>query len=310
LPQPYLLAATSPNDDLRSLLIYLRFSYEYCAPQERRYFDALGARLADHGVLGRDETIDRNNFREALRAFQSQVSLSSDGIPGEDTLWELQSEWARNRDLEIQRVKAEVYPGRGGSHYFYVREDVVPWYEALRAQVTASGGIVTSAGAFRELEAPVTAGRSAISMHYSGLALDLSTQTGMLNPDDDPYIITRENDRWRVWARADGGAEQTLEAVVWKGGQTTTRLVEARVLDLTTEAERHDFSSIRPRNCFPIYYMCAEWWHFQLESLLVPGISQFGIELLSLRRYSESALSAATGIWANKKRIFKRAQNG
>lgn len=39
-------------------------------------------------------------------------------------------------------------------------------------------------------------------------------------------------------------------------------------------------------------------------------ISQFGIELLSLQRYTEAHLRAAPRIWENRKKIFKRGRRG
>jgi hypothetical protein len=143
-------------------------------------------------------------------------------------------------------------------------------------------------------------------MHYSGLAFDLATVTGMRDPDVDPYIIVSEGDRWRVWSRTDSGSDQTLEAVVWAGGSTSSRRVTAKVVDFTALAARHGFEPIPPRSSFPENYLSAEWWHFQANTLLVPWISQFGIELLSLAQYSEDQVRAVTGIWNNRKAIFKR----
>ncbi len=38
----------------------------------------------------------------------------------------------------------------------------------------------------------------------------------------------------------------------------------------------------------------------------MPWISQFGVELLSLQRYTQANLQAVPGIWNNRKKIFKR----
>jgi hypothetical protein len=145
-----------------------------------------------------------------------------------------------------------------------------------------------------------------MSFHYSGLAFDLATPSGMMDPTVDPYIVTRDGDRWRVWARSDEGQEQRLDAVAWRNGATWTQTVSARVLDFTALARRHGFQRISPRSTFPRNYLSAEWWHFQCEDLLVPWISQFGIELLSLQRYTQANLQAVPRIWNNRKRIFKR----
>jgi hypothetical protein len=39
-------------------------------------------------------------------------------------------------------------------------------------------------------------------------------------------------------------------------------------------------------------------------------VSQFGIELLSLRRYDRADLEAVPGIWQNRKLMFRRGRNG
>ena len=147
-------------------------------------------------------------------------------------------------------------------------------------------------------------------MHYSGLALDLATPSGMRDPEVDPFIITQESGRWRVYARATGGTERTLQAVIWRSGAISTRAVTATVIDFTALARQFGFRGIRPRSCFPGDYLCAEWWHFQCEALLTPWISQFGIELLSLQQYTENHLSFNSAVWDNRKRIFKRGRNG
>ena len=97
---------------------------------------------------------------------------------------------------------------------------------------------------------------------------------------------------------------------MWANGATRTQTVEARVLDFTALAAGHGFRRIMRRSDFPGNYLSAEWWHFQCEEFLVPWISQFGIELLSLQRYTEAHLQAAPRIWENRKKIFKRGRGG
>jgi len=314
-----LTAATGPNDDLRDLLRYLGIGYEAFAPWERIYFDRLAELLRMHGTIGTTDFIDQSNFKDAIREFQSSEGLGVDGIPGENTLWALQVDWARGRSLAVQRVDADTWvrpglgahdPSRDGFDRFRLRQDIVHRYFDLHDEVIAAGGLLTSSGSFRSLDATVTAGRSAKSMHYSGLALDLALPTGLRDPSIDPFIITQEGDRWRVWARATDGTSRTLDAVVWSSGSTSTRTVTANVIDFTAAAERHGFRSIRPRSCFPGRYGCAEWWHFQCQAALVPWISQFGVELLSLDRYDEAELRANAPIWENRRCIFRRSRNG
>jgi hypothetical protein len=307
--------AAQLNADLRSLLGYLNVTADEFAPHEGRYFERLGELLADAGT-DPGAALDQDNFREAVRAYQRRIGAGADGIPGQDTLWELQVNWANRRNLELVRVDADVWlppgvtkwdPDRHGYDSFQLREDAVPQYNQLQDEVLAVGAVITSAGSFRDVRAAVTPGRSATSMHYSGLALDLSTSTGMGDPDVDPYIVTRDGDRWRVWARATGGTEHELDAVVWRNGATTTRRVRATVVDFTAMAARNGFSRIGPRSCFPGNYLCAEWWHFQCDRLLVPWISQFGIELLSLALYDQGDIQGVPDIWQNRKLIFRRS---
>jgi peptidoglycan hydrolase-like protein with peptidoglycan-binding domain len=286
-------------------------------PLETRYFEALRGLLLRRGAIGADEVINRSTFRDAVRRFQRANGLGDDGIPGEDTLWALQVDWANGRNIGVRRVEADLWvrpprtlanhnPKLDGYNHFNLREDAAPRYLDLRRDVLGAGAIITSSGAFRELTAAVTPGRSATSFHYSGLAFDLATTSGMRDPRVDPYIVTSEGDLWRVWARSDQGLEQRLDAVVWANGSTRTQTVEARVLDFTALAASHGFRRIRRRSDFPGNYLSAEWWHFQCEELLVPWITQFGIELLSLQRYTQADLQAVPRIWNNRKKIFKR----
>jgi peptidoglycan hydrolase-like protein with peptidoglycan-binding domain len=288
---------------------------------ESRYFTALKEHLVRAGTIGQSDTLDRSNFAAAVEDFQRSQGLTRDGIPGEDTLWALQQGWAAGRNLAIRRATADVWlrppmtvadhdPNQHGYDSFRFRDDAAVRYDSLRAEVTAAGARITSSGSFRDLSATVGANRSAKSFHYSGLAFDLATPTGMQDPDIDPYIVTVDGDRWRVWARTDSGTARTLEAVVWASGATTTRQVQANVIDFTDAAERHGFHRIPPRSGFPASRLAAEWWHFQADDLLVPWISQFGIELLSLAQYDEAALRAATNIWSNRKAIFERLPVG
>lgn len=297
--------------ELEPLLRYLRVDYGEFAPVEARYFDGLKRLLVHHSVCSPSDPVNRTNFRELVKTFQERrENLGHDGIPGEDTLWELQREWAAARTLAVDVVPADVVPGVNGFNRFRLRRDIVANYTAVRAEVQAAGGVITSAGSLRELTAQVTPGRSPTSMHYSGLALDLATRSGMQDPAQDPYIITQEGRFWRVWCRAENGAQRTLEAVRHSRGTTRTTTVTARVIDLTEIFQRHGFQRIGPRSGFPADYGSAEWWHFQCEAALTPFLSQFGAELLSLAPYNQSLLERNTDIWAKRKRIFKRRRNG
>lgn len=301
---------TDHAPELVRLLNYLGVSYPTFALHEERYFQVLTGHLRRHGVLAATESVDRSNFQQVIRDFQRRRGLGQDGLPGEDTLWHLQHDWAASRNLTIDRVDADRHPASGGYDHFCLREDAASAYRALRQEVTGQGGIITSAGGLRSLGAAVTAGQSPTSMHYTGLALDLATDTGMRNPARDPYLITQDGRKWRVWCTSDQAQEVSLDAVVWQNGRTSTRRVQARAFDFTALANQHGFANIGPRKNFPAHYMSAEWWHFQYEAALTPFISQFGIELLSLKMYNETKLQCHRNIWDNRKRIFKRQRNG
>jgi peptidoglycan hydrolase-like protein with peptidoglycan-binding domain len=304
--------------ELDPLLRYLQVSPETFAAREQRYFGALGAHLRRAGAVAEAANVDRSTYRDAVRAFQRARGLEPDGIPGQDVCWELQKDWSEARGLAIERVDADVVGGSEGYDRFYLRSDAVDAYEALRRDVRAAGGVVSSAGAFRTLGATVSAGRSRTSMHYTGLALDLALDTGMRDPLKDPYVVTQDGRKWRLWCRSASAPAQTLDAVVWRRGATEVRRVTVSAFDFTEIAQRFGFARIGPRGGFPGEYLCAEWWHFQYELALVPWISQFGIELLGIASFGSGGGAVVYDekhlgnydLWDNRKRMFQRPQEG
>jgi subtilisin family serine protease len=314
------LEASPVPQELRELLGYLRVSWPTFAPTEGAYFSALTAHLRRAGVVSGTATLDRITFRDAVRAFQTKRGMAPDGVPGEDVLFALQKDWAEARALGVVRADADKVKGSEGYDAFRLRSDIVDRYTAFRNAVRSAGGVVTSAGSLRDLDAAVGAGRSALSMHYSGMALDLATDTGMRDPERDPYVVVREGKRWRLFCRSPSAPARALDAVVWHEGAERTIPVRVKVFDLTEVAERHGFHGIGPRSSYPASYMSAEWWHLQCDAVLTPYVSQFGTELLSIdevrygngrvTRYDEATLSRYEALWANRKRIFRRGRNG
>jgi hypothetical protein len=297
--------------DLQALLQYLHVSIEEFVGHENAYFSRLTMLLARHGTIKAAPLLTRDTFREAVRRFQQGKRLeSTTGLLDETTVWELQVDWAKSRKLQLVRVSADELKAVGGYNNFTLREDAVAAYNAFRNEVVAAGGIVTSAGSLRELEAEVTAGRSSTSMHYSGLALDLATYSGMRDPQKDRYVITQDGSKWRVWCKSDSAPERTLDAIVHSKQTTRTERITTKAFDFTAVAEKHGFARIGPRSSFPKKYESAEWWHFQYEPAMTRYLSQFGAELLSLARYDEAKLKARQGIWDNRMRIFKRGTSG
>lgn len=332
---PFLTVGSSSNtstpetpetqEDLAALCRYLGISSAEFAEGQRRYFDRLKELLIFHHFANESTDIGPATFRESVRQFQRDNGLTADGIPGEDTLWALNQTWAEARNLSIVRVEMDTWipagekahvPAQHGYAFMRVRSDISDSVIALREELNSHGVLMTSAGAYRNLAAEVTSGRSTTSIHYSGVAFDLSTVSGMVRgspqekASDRLYVITREETGWKVWSRSETGSQQTLNALEWSNGETTTREVTGNFIDVTEICSTHGFQPIGPRANFPKIYSNAEWWHFQNEEILIPWISQFGAEILSLDTISKTALKNNEGIWDNRKKIFKKSRNG
>lgn len=303
-------ASGEPLPGLAGLLHYLAVDRDTFERYEAAYFSGLGDLLAAAGAVDAAFAVDPSSYRGAVLRFQESHALPVTGRPDEDTLWALQAGRAVSNQLDLVEVEADLWPGRSGVQSMVLREDAAGAYNRLRAAVNALGGVVTSDGSMRDLTAEVSAARSAMSLHYTGLAFDLATMTGMQDPATDPYVATREGPGWHVWARATHGVERALDAAVWRNGATSTEPVTAKVLDFTGMALSHGFRDIGFRGCFPGSYSCAEWWHFNYEAALVPFVSQFGIELLRLKGHTEPRLSAYSPIWENRKAIRHRGRRG
>lgn len=302
-------AGDAPAELVR-LLRYHKVDYDTFAPYEDRFYEGLSDLLAHHEIIGPDDLVDAKTFEEAVREFQREAKLSADGLPGRDTLWAMQRDWALDRKLATVRVPADKW----GDAYtrFTLREDVAERYEALYADVKRRGGRITSAGSFRALSAEVTKGRSQSSLHYTGVALDMAPYSGLARiREEDPYIIERDrNGRgWRVWCRSADGVSTTLSPQTWKSRLVDAEETTCEVFEISEVMRSHGFMDIGPRRGYEKTYGCLEWWHFQCEAVLTPFVSQFGIELLSLARYDEKFLRG-TGAWANARNVFKSRNRG
>jgi hypothetical protein len=279
------------------------------------YYRKLGELLVFHHVISSADELTPANLKEVITSFQEQKDLFADGIPGRDTLWALQAPWVATLPKQsFVECDADVVPGyEEGLRTTSLRADVADRYNDLRNEIRQLGGFVTSDGGKRPLSADVNQNRSPTSMHYTGLAFDLYTDSGFFHPERDPYVITRGEDTyWIVWCRVERGEEKQLKAVYWENsdsGVDLKKTVTGRFVNLTDTCNRYGFRPIGPRTPFTRatnrVYLSAEWWHFQCNEFLTPSISQFGIELLKINGYTPEHIAAkSSDVWQRRKVIF------
>jgi hypothetical protein len=280
---------------------------------------SLQQNLTDLGYdLGAIDGAFGGKTQDAVKDFQSKKGLGADGIVGEKTLQALDAalkaagkEGAEFDDQPeeapavIQEVNvkmgwvtcpADKYPGKDGYGSTILRTDAAAAYKELKAEVNALGGVITSAGGRRALSSGAGPARSKTSMHYTGLAFDMSLATGMQSTDKDPFLCVRVpgTRKWTVWCKSDKAPEVTLEAVTCATvkGKTvlTTKSMTIKAFNFTAVAEKHGFESISARKSFfeGGAYGGAEWWHFQYNKALTKGQSKFGEELLKVYSLNEA----------------------
>lgn len=213
--------------------------------------------------------------------------------------------FSTSSSLTWTSLPADVPPGKkvnvDGYTSTQLRSDIAPFYKALYNEVHSLGGLITSAGGKRPLDAKVTAGRSATSLHYIGRAFDMALPTGMQNVDTDQFIcVPIDSKHWTVWCKSTSTSVPivTLTGTTVKSGKTSTKSWTGRAFNFTALASKYGFSSIGARSCFPSTYTCGEWWHFQYVKDLSKGIT-FGSELLKL--YSLSTLEKTFPAWSKSK---------
>ncbi|HVJ17086.1 MAG TPA: peptidoglycan-binding domain-containing protein [Polyangiaceae bacterium] len=251
----------------------------------------------DHGVLA--DGIVGPITLELIEAEYRAARLALDS-PGADSVEE-----TPNR-LIFESSPADPYNGQGYSKV-WLRSDTALRYRKVYEAVHSAGALLTSAGGRRDLNAPVSAGRSATSFHYSGRALDLALHSGMVNPKNDPYVVVRDGEPrlHRVYARCNAGSgiQLTLSNVITYNNRSGNLTADGNFLDLTALFAEQGFARIRARPDFPSggSTIGAEWWHFQDETGLIKGESTFGAELLKV--YSEATV-APTPPWKFRDRVF------
>ena len=254
----------------------------------------------------------------AVRDFQSKNGLSVDGCAGDKTINALNDKLnaAGKEDIEFddQTEEADVatlpsanlkwvncladkVSGKDGFTRTTLRSDAAAAYNQFLAAVHALGGVITSAGGRRALNSGAGKARSKKSMHYVGLAFDMSLATGMQDVNTDPFLVVKDADRkWTIWCKTNNSNVPmvTLDAVTCqtRHGVTTltTTKMNVRAFNFTDLAKQHGFARISARSSFLSggSYSGAEWWHFQWNAGLVSGKSKFGDELLKIYPAAEA----------------------
>ena len=250
---------------------------------------------------------------DALTDFQEAAGLKPDGIFGKMSYAALrQAVHSRYKVVGGFKLFGKVVmPAdqyQSGYNSFRLRTDAAYWYKLFYNDMKAAGALITSSGSDRSLDAQVSAARSTTSMHYIATAFDLYIYSGMIDPKTDPYVVEKDGDRWRVWARCtDGKGELRTIAnpVTYRKRQGTGVAVKGYFVDLTAIAARYGYIAIKPRDTFFTggSEMGAEWWHFQNEYVLFPLYSTFGEELQTLHA---PAAIAKSPLRQYVERVFKQ----
>ncbi|MBW1853978.1 MAG: peptidoglycan-binding protein [Deltaproteobacteria bacterium] len=260
------------------------------------------------------------NTESVVMDFQGSMGLLRDGVVGPVTMKALEEAYTQHI-LELnspgvdavdgmpdrfvfERVKADKY--QEGYGQLSLRNDVASAYNEIYKELHSNGAILTSSGGIRSLHTKVTRSRSTTSFHYLGLALDLYIYSGMVDPENDPYIISREKpSAYRVYARCSNEKvdEKKIENIITYNDRTKGVTIEGGFFDLTALFEGVGFKPIRARPTFEegSSILGAEWWHFQFEKGLIPDVTTFGSELLKV--YSKETLES-TAPWRHRDRIF------
>lgn len=284
---------------------------------EKNYLAKMASLLAYNNSIASPADLTEQNFADRIADFQENNGLFVDGDPGEETLWKLQYKWANDPAQQLTLVKCAADPIQGGYGSFYLREDAALKYQAIKAKVASAGGKVTSSGGLRELSVVPDPNQSAKSMHYPAIAFDLGINSGFFKPDSDNFVIERNSEGkpyWTVWCRAEGGEQKEIRATYWaswNSGVDLTKTVKGKFINFTKLCIEGGFSPISPRTGYLSTqnrkYLSSEWWHFQANSLLIPDLSQLGIELLRINTYNDSSINNANPpLWASRKSIFRR----
>ncbi len=285
------------------------------------YLDQMAELLRFHRALDPDTPLTQHNLKAHVTLFQEKADLFADGIPGPNTLWALQEPYyADKAALDIVGVEADpAPPGIEALPRFNLRIDAAASFRDICAEARAAGAIMLSSGGQRPLSEGANASRSAISMHYPAIAVDMCINAGFFNPKTDPYVLVPNGTRrFTVYARATQGTDMTLNAVDWTGSWSNGKVkrveVSGKFIDLTSLMAKYGWRPIGARRCYTRAenkrYLCSEWWHFQYEFLLTPRISQIGIEVLRISGITAEKIQQLNpALWERRKEVFKKGWN-
>jgi hypothetical protein len=283
--------------------------------KDASFMKRMGELLTFHKIISRPADLTEDNFDDMIVEFQEKVDIMADGNPRWETLWHLQFPWVESQPkLSFVKCEADKIPGIDGYEHLWLRQDAAERYNGLRKETLSLGGVIPTSGGKRSISEKESAGRSVTSLHYTGLAFDLSCNAGFFNPDTDPFVVAAAgNGYWEVWLRAKGGQEMKVNVFYWdnwNSGVDRTKTVQGKFFNFTKLCAKYGFQPIRPRLSFTRAkdrkYIGCEWWHFQANDLLIPNLSQFGIELLRIDEYSPEMIQKVNDpAWGRKQAIFQ-----
>ena len=225
--------------------------------------------------------------------------------------------------MPISFSKADGKPagsGRCGGTTIKLLNPVADEYEKAYAEVYAKGGIITTAGGYRHINAILTKSRSATSFHYTARAFDMAITSGMAygtgDLTKDAHVVVRDPAhprKWIVWAKvmnpaAPGAASVpnvTLNAFERNVGRAPkTTAITGKYFNLTDIFKKYGFERIGGLNDFWTSkkdgsgnYMSSEWWHFQNVTAgggIPPGttwgevlLQQYSLEYILASNYNK-----------------------
>ena len=253
-------------------------------------------RLIVHGYKVDADGLDGPETQQAIMDFQKKNRLYSDGLVGKITTAKLlespEPTMVSSSAVKLKLVKVACDKYGDGYDKTTLREDAGKDFQKVVDEAHSLGGIVTSAGGLRSLNTSAGASQSKTSLHYTGLAHDLAVYSGMVDPNKDPYVVSKitidGKAGWNVSARGNNTLPLAkIKAYTFKHQEIE---VEGHFFSLTEVFRKNGFKPISPRKSFfgaKRDDLSAEFWHFSYERALLPMVSTFGGELLKIYTIKE-----------------------